>query len=105
MAEALWAEDPSALLAIAGMAGITLACRCGGYFIFSRITPTPFVRNALTHLPGCIFVAYVVPALIAGSAAVWAGAAVTVATMRISRNLGASIAAGVAAVWGVTVLL
>jgi uncharacterized membrane protein len=98
-------EAPSNLLAIAAMAGITLACRCGGYFVFSRVKPTPFLQNALAHLPGCIFVAYVVPALLKGSPANWAGAAITIAVMILTRNLGASIAAGVAAVWGVTALL
>ena len=63
------AENPSNLVAIAAMAAVTLACRCGGYFVFSRIRPTPFIRNALVHLPGCIFVAYVVPRLLTGSPA------------------------------------
>ena len=99
------ADDPSNLLAIAAMATVTLACRCGGYFVFSRIRPTPFIRNALVHLPGCIFVAYVVPHLLAGSPATWIGAAATLLTMILSRNLGAAIAAGIAATWGVTALL
>jgi uncharacterized membrane protein len=74
-------EAPSTLAAIAAMAAVTLACRCGGYFIFARVKPTPFIRNALAHLPGCIIV------------------------MIRTRNLGASIAAGVAATWGVTAFL
>jgi uncharacterized membrane protein len=98
------AEDPSNLLAIAAMAAVTLACRCGGYFVFSRIRPTPFIRNALVHLPGCIFVAYVVPHLLAGNFATWIGAVATILTMIFSRNLGAAIAAGIAATWGITVL-
>jgi uncharacterized membrane protein len=49
--------------------------------------------------------AYVVPHLLAGSPATWIGAAVTIVTMALSRNLGTSIAAGVAAVWGATALL
>lgn len=99
------AEDPSNLLAIAAMAAVTLACRCGGYFVFSRIRPTPFIRNALVHLPGCIFVAYVVPRLLAGSLADWIAAIATILTMIRTRNLGASIAAGIAAAWGATALL
>jgi len=99
------AEDPSNLLAIAAMAAVTFACRCGGYFIFSRITPTPFLRNVLVHLPGCIFIAYVVPALLRGSPASWMGAGATILVMAFSRNLGAAIAAGVAAAWGATALL
>ncbi len=99
------AEDPSNLLAITAMGAVTLACRCGGYFIFSRVRPTAFLRNMLAHLPGCIFIAYVVPALLRGSPAGWLGAAATLAVMACSRNLGASIAAGVAATWGCTALL
>jgi uncharacterized membrane protein len=99
------AEDPSTLTAIAAMAAVTAGCRCGGYFIFSRFKPNPFIRNVMAHLPGCIFIAYVVPALLRGAPAGWLGAAITILVMILSRNLGASIAAGVAAVWGATALL
>jgi uncharacterized membrane protein len=87
------------------MALVTLACRCGGYFIFSRLKPSLFLQSALDNLPGCIFIAYVVPALQRGTPETWLGAAVTIATMILSRNIGASIVAGVAAAWGATALL
>lgn len=99
------AEDPSNLLAIAAMAAVTLACRCGGYFVFSRVKPTPFIRHALAHLPGCIFVSYVVPRLLTGSPATWIGAISTIVTMAVCRNLGAAIAAGIGATWAATALL
>jgi len=92
-------EDISVFEAIGAMAMVTLLCRCGGYLIFSRITPPPMMRRALTHLPGCIFAAYVVPALVDGPAQNWAGAAATMAVMAKSRNLGISIAAGIVAVF------
>jgi len=95
-------NESSTLAAIAAMALVTLACRCGGYFVFSRITPSPLMRNALAHLPGCIFAAYVIPALLAGPGRDWVGAAATLLTMAFSRNLGVSIGAGVAAVWVVS---
>ena len=98
-------EDPSNLLAITAMAAVTLACRCGGYLIFSRIKPTPFLQHTLDSLPGCIFIAYVVPALLRGSPEIWLGAGVTIGVMLLSRHLGASIVAGVAAAWGATALL
>jgi uncharacterized membrane protein len=98
-------EAASTLAAIAAMAAVTLACRCGGYFIFARVKPTPFLRNALAHLPGCIFIAYVVPALLRDAPPSWAGALITIIVMILTRNLGASIAAGVAATWGITALL
>ncbi len=92
-------EDLSTLMAIAAMALVTLLCRCGGYFLFSRVTPSPWLRRALAHLPGCIFAAYVLPALLVGPADRWAGALATLAVMAYFRNLGLSIAAGVAAAW------
>jgi len=98
------AEDPSNLLAISAMAVVTLACRCGGYLIFSRIRPTPFLQAALESLPGCIFIAYVVPALLHGSPAIWLGAFVTIVVMILGRNIGASIVAGVAVAWGATAI-
>jgi uncharacterized membrane protein len=92
-------EDISTLWAIGAMTAVTLACRCGGYFLFLRIKPTPRLRMALGHLPGCIFAAYVIPALLAGPVQNLAGAAATLAAMAAFRNLGLSIAAGVAATW------
>jgi uncharacterized membrane protein len=91
--------DASTLWAIGAMALVTLACRCGGYFLFSQITPSPRLRLALAHLPGCIFAAYVMPALLHGPARNWLGAAATLVVMALWRNLGLSIAAGVAATW------
>jgi uncharacterized membrane protein len=92
-------EDASSLWAIAAMAAVTLGCRCGGYFLFSRIKPSPRVRMALGHLPGCIFAAYVIPSLLSGPAQNVAGALATLGVMAVFRNLGLSIAAGVAATW------
>jgi uncharacterized membrane protein len=87
--------DVSVYEAIAAMALVTLICRCGGYFLFSHITPTPVMKRAMAHLPGCIFAAYVIPALVFGPPQNWVGAAATMAVMAKSRNLGLSIAAGV----------
>jgi uncharacterized membrane protein len=98
-------DQLSILLAIAAMAAVTIACRCGGYFLFARVEPSPLVRRALAYLPGCIFAAYVVPALIAGPPGNWIGAAATMLTMWRTRNLGVSIAAGVACGWGARVWL
>jgi uncharacterized membrane protein len=92
-------DQLSILLAIAAMAAVTEACRCGGYLVLSRIPPSPFIRKALSYLPGCIFAAYVFPALLRGPEGNWAGAAATLLTMALSRNLGVSIAVGVATAW------
>ena len=91
----------SVYLAIAAMALVTWACRCGGYLLFSRITPSPALRRALAYLPGCIFIAYVMPALMSGPPQNWGGAAVTMLTMATSRNVGLSIAAGVVSLFAI----
>lgn len=97
--EAKLTADLSVYEAIGAMAVVTLMCRCGGYLIFSKITPSPAIRRALGHLPGCIFTAYVIPALLSGPAEDWVGAAATLAVMAKSRNLGLSIATGVIAIF------
>ncbi len=86
------------------MAVVTLACRCGGYYLFSRITPSPALRRALAYLPGCIFTAYVIPALVSGPALNWGGAAITMAMMAKTRNLGLSIASGVVSIFIIELL-
>jgi uncharacterized membrane protein len=92
-------EHVSNLEAIAGMALATLACRFGGYWLFARITPTPFIRHMLSYLPGTIFMAFVTPALIRGGPQDWVGAACAIAAMMFIRNLGAAIGLGVAGAW------
>lgn len=93
-------ESASNLLAILGMFLATLACRAGGYWLFSRITPGPFIRRTLAHVPGTIFTAFVVPALVRGGPQDWVGAVATIGSMLLLRNLGLAIAIGVAAAWG-----
>ena len=58
--------DRNTLLAIAGMALGTYACRAGGYWLFRQIRPSPFVRDMLGYLPGTLFMGFIVPALLAG---------------------------------------
>jgi uncharacterized membrane protein len=94
------AGSSSNLLAIAGMAAATLACRIGGYALFARITPGRFARRMLAHVPGTIFTAFVFPALVRGGTQDWIGAAATIGAMLLFRNLGLAITIGVAAVWG-----
>jgi uncharacterized membrane protein len=95
---------PDVLLAILGMALVTYACRAGGYAIFRSLRPPPFVEAMLRHLPGALFMAYVAPPMVAGGVAAWIGAAVVVGVQLATRNMGLSIPAGVAAVWGVQAL-
>jgi uncharacterized membrane protein len=93
--------DPWTLAAIIGMALATYLTRAGGYWLFRRVRPSPAVRTALAYIPGTLFVSFVVPALAAGGAQQWVGAAATVAIMAATRNLSIAILAGTAAAWAV----
>jgi branched-subunit amino acid transport protein len=88
------------LLAILGMAVVSYACRAGGYAVLRSVRPPEFIEAMLRHLPGALFVAYVVPPLVAGSLPAWIGAVAVVGVQLATRNLGVAICAGVAAVWG-----
>jgi branched-subunit amino acid transport protein len=88
------------LLAILGMAAVSYACRAGGYAVLRSVRPPEFIEAMLRHLPGALFVAYVVPPLVAGSLPAWIGAVAVVGVQLATRNLGVAICAGVAAVWG-----
>ncbi|MFD2263951.1 AzlD family protein [Lacibacterium aquatile] len=100
-----WSVDPETLLAILLMAGVTYLCRAGGYALFRQMDPGPRLRSALAYLPGALFVAYVVPALVQSGPKEWVGALVTVVVMFTTRNLIAGILLGTGAataVWWLT---
>lgn len=92
------------LLAILGMAVATYALRAGGYALLRATRPGPFVQAVLHHMPGCIFVAFIVPGMAQGGPGYWAAGAVTVAAMAATRSYLVAIAAGVGALWGLTLL-
>lgn len=91
--------DPWTVAAILAMAVATYACRGGGYFVFRKLAPGPRLRAMLDALPGALFVAYVVPALVEGRPPQWAGAAVTLSVMILTRSVIAAIALGTGAAW------
>ncbi len=93
--------DRWSLAAIAAMAAVTFACRAGGYLLFRQIRPGARLRALLGYLPGALFVAYVVPALVGGGVPQWAGAAVTVGAMLATRSIGLATIIGTAAAWAV----
>ena len=93
------------LLAILGMALATYLCRAGGYALFRALRPPPFVEVTLQHLPGPIFVAYVAPALAAAGLKGFVAAALVVVAQAASRNLAVAIAVGVAAMWGLGMVM
>jgi uncharacterized membrane protein len=96
--------DPWTLVAIAGMALATYACRGGGYWLFRQIRPTPFLRAVLHYVPGTLFVSFVVPALVNGGLQPTVGAAATLLAMIATRTLGWAMVAGTAAAWAVYAL-
>ena len=96
--------SPSTLAAIIAMMLATYACRAGGYLLFTRIRPTPFLRAMLSYIPGGIFMSYVTPALVHGGLPSWIGAVITVGAMVLTRSLVAGIFLGTAATWAVWLL-
>lgn len=90
---------PDVLLAILGMALATYALRAGGYALLRVSRPGRFVQAMLQHLPGCIFVAFILPALVQGGPLHAAAAVATVAIMVLTRSYLAAIAGGVATLW------
>ncbi|MBK1661459.1 AzlD domain-containing protein [Paracraurococcus ruber] len=87
------------LAAIIGMALASYLCRAGGYAVLRVIRPPPFVQGMLQHLPGCIFVAFLAPALAAAGWPAMAAGAVVLLVQAALRRLALSILAGVAALW------
>jgi uncharacterized membrane protein len=92
---------PWTLAAILGMALASFACRGGGYWLFTKIRPTPFLRRVLGYIPGTLFVSFVVPALLAGGVSQWVGAVATIAAMAATRMLPVAILVGTAVAWAV----
>lgn len=87
------------LLAILGMALVTFAVRAGGYAVLRAWKPPRFAEAMLNHMPGCIFVAFILPSVALQGAWHIAAAAVAVLCMRLTRMLTVSIIASVAALW------
>jgi uncharacterized membrane protein len=92
------------LAAILGMALATYALRAGGYAILRASRPSPFVQAMLNFLPGCIFVAFVTPALLGGGPRQWLAAVVVAAIMIATRSYAGAILGGVAALWLLTLV-
>ena len=93
--------DPWVLATIAAMAMATYLTRAGGYLLFKAVRPSPLFRNALTYIPGALFVSYVVPALAQGGLQQWAGSIATALILLTTRSLAAAILGGIATAWAV----
>ena len=95
---AFWAVDAATLGAILAMAAATYGVRAGGFWLISRVQPNRFVEAWLRQIPGALFVALIVPALVAGGPPFWAGGTVVLAVRVLTGNLLASLVAGSATV-------
>jgi uncharacterized membrane protein len=97
--------DWPTLAAIAAMMLVTWGLRATGYLVLARLPPTPFMRAFLSHLPGCLFAAFLVPALAVGGWPALSAALATALVMARTRSLPLAMAAGVGSVWLVGIAL
>jgi uncharacterized membrane protein len=65
--ETMMVDTPSALTAIAMMAGIVYLTRLSGYFVGLQFRHIKGVQPVLEALPGCAFMALLAPAVRQGS--------------------------------------
>jgi len=86
---------PDVLLAIVGMALATYACRAGGYAIYRATRPPRFVEVMLRHLPGPIFMGFLLPNIASQGWSAAIAAAAVVAAQALLRSLVAAILVGV----------
>ena len=85
----------TSFLAILAMGTVTYACRAGGFWLAQRLTPGPFVRAWLEHLPGAVFAALVGPMVVGAGAAGWLAAGVGFVAMRRTGHFLVAIVVGV----------
>ena len=90
---------PDPILAILGMAAVTMAIRAGGYLLANRLPSTGFVATWMRHIPGAVLASLVAPAVVSGGPAEWVAAAVTAGAWLLTKNLLPAMAAGVLTVY------
>jgi uncharacterized membrane protein len=88
-----------ALITILGMAAVTYAIRAGGLLLANRLPATGFVTSWLKHVPGAVLASLVAPAVLTGGPAEAIAAAATALIYFVTRNLFATMAGGVLAVY------
>ena len=88
--------DAASLAAILAMAAATYACRAGGFWLATRLKPTPFVEAWLQELPGAVFAALIAPMVAGAGPAGWVAAAVGFGLMRWTGIFLLALAGGLA---------
>lgn len=91
--------SPEALLAILGMAFVTIAVKVSGLLLADRLPRDGFAAAWLKHIPGAVLAALVAPALVTGSPAELVAAAATALVFIGTKNLFAAMVAGVGTVY------
>lgn len=92
------AVDDPFLLALAGMAVASYACRIGGHLLMGYVRITPRVESALKAIPLAVMIGIVTPAATAGKLPELAGLAVVAMAMKLTGKDVVAVLAGVAAV-------
>lgn len=91
--------SPEALVAILGMAFVTVAIKASGLLLADRLPREGFAAAWLRQVPGAVLAALVAPAIATGNIAEAVAAVATAAMFFFTRNLLAAMASGVAAVF------
>ena len=94
-----------AIAAIFGMALVTLGIRAAGYLVANRLPTTGFVAAWMRHIPGAVLASLVAPAVVSGGPAELLATLATALAYLLTRNLFATMATGVAAVYFARLLL
>ena len=87
------------LCTILAMALVTYLTRVSGWWLMSRLKPSPRLDAWLRHLPGGVLVSMAVPAALANGPADALASVVTLLIAARTQNLLLSIVAGVGAAW------
>jgi branched-subunit amino acid transport protein len=96
---------PEAVIAILGMALVTIAVKASGLLLADRLPREGFAAAWLKHIPGAVLAALVAPALVTGSPAEVVAAVATGGIFILTRNLFAAMATGVVTVYLVRLLI
>ncbi|MEM1235823.1 MAG: AzlD domain-containing protein [Pseudomonadota bacterium] len=83
-------------LLIAVLCASTIGLRAVGYIAGAAMMERPLFRRILQVFPGCLVTALVASALANGTPAAYAAALASLATAIVTRNIVATMAAGMA---------